>query len=345
MDKTGKMSFYVFLKLVYPLVSRIRARWVWSKRKRCFVYMKLDPVKIAWIIHEKERKELTTRAIAGRMGVSAIRVKVLWRRYRESGQVPLLRRPGRRKVETTEEEKEVVTSSFMKYEVNALTLEKAIDAERGIHIPHNRIHRVLKEKGLAREEPRKRMRRRWVRYEREYSNSMWHADWTLIGGVGWLIAYLDDASRFVVGYGVFPEATSDHSVEVLERVIAKWGKPASILTDRGAQFYAVEADDRLRGLTAFEKYLIEKDIRHILSRVNHPQTNGKVERFFGTVKAKLDRFEDMDELVEWYNFVRPHMSLNLDVIETPYKAFIRKMPKEGTVVDERSGEVYHASKE
>ena len=79
--------------------------------------------------------------------------------------------------------------------------------------------------------------------------------------------------------------------------------------------------------------------------MNHPQTNGKVERFFGTVKRKLDRFNSVDELAEWYNFVRPHMSLNLDVIETPYGAFIRKMPKGGTIVDERSGEIYHASKE
>ena len=148
---------------------------------------------------------------------------------------------------------------------------------------------------------------------------------TLIDGKGWLIAYLDDASRFVTGWRVFPEATSEHSVEVLKDAIGRYGKPASILTDRGTQFYAVEADDRLRGLTAFEKYLIENEIRHVLGRVSHPQTNGKVE-------------------LEWYNTVRPHMSLNLDVIETPYQAFIRKMPEGGTVVDEEAGEAYHAQK-
>jgi len=35
-----------------------------------------------------------------------------------------------------------------------------MDAE-GIHIPHNRIHRFLKEKGLAQDEPRKQRRRKW----------------------------------------------------------------------------------------------------------------------------------------------------------------------------------------
>jgi len=57
----------------------------------------------------------------------------------------------------------------------------------------------------------------------------------------------------VVGYGTFAEATSEHSVEVLREAIGKYGRPASILTDRGIQFYAVEARDRLKGLTAFEK--------------------------------------------------------------------------------------------
>jgi len=31
------------------------------------------------------------------------------------------------------------------------------------------------------------------------------------------------------------------------------------------------------------------------------------------------------------------MSLNLDILETPNQAFIRKMPEEGTVIDEESG--------
>ena len=58
-----------------------------------------------------------------------------------------------------------------------------------------------------------------------------------------------------------------------------------------------------------------------------------MERFFKTVKDKLGRFESLDRLMEWYNTVRPHMSLNLDVIETPYQAYARKMPEGGRVVD------------
>jgi putative transposase len=74
------------------------------------------------------------------------------------------------------------------------------------------------------------------------------------------------------------------------------------------------------------------------------ETNGKVERFFRTVKDKLPRFGSVDQLMRWYNLKRPHMSLNLDAIETPYQAYARKMPEGGMVVDEEAGEVYHAKK-
>jgi putative transposase len=304
------------------------------------VFGKLDPVRVAWIISEKEKGELTGRTIAERAGVSEVWVKKLWRRYRLEGTVPVLGRPGRRRVQASPEERAAILEAHARYRACAVALERII------HIPHNRIHRVLRETGLAREEPRKRLRRRWVRYERRYSNSMWHTDWTLLPGKGWLIAYLDDASRYVVGYGLFPEATSERAVEVLKEAIRKHGRPASILTDRGAQFYANESEERERGATLFERYLVENEIRHVLARVSHPQTNGKVERFFGTVKVKLPSFGgDVDELMTWYNTVRPHMSLNLDEIETPYRAYARKMPSNGTVVDEESGEVYHAREE
>jgi hypothetical protein len=47
-----------------------------------------------------------------------------------------------------------------------------------------------------------------------------------------------------------------------------------------------------------------------------------------------------------YNVKGPHMSLNLDIIETPYHAYLRKIPeKEGLITDEESGETYDAKKD
>jgi transposase InsO family protein len=31
----------------------------------------------------------------------------------------------------------------------------------------------------------------------------------------------------------------------------------------------------------FKQFLIEHGIKHIVARIKHPQTNGKIERFFG----------------------------------------------------------------
>lgn len=305
--------------------------------------MKLDPVKLEWIIRQKE-KGIKNRTIADSMKVSVRRVQELWSTYRETATVPELKRPGRSRIRPSDEEESMVAKAYAEYRRGAFTLERVIAVIYGVHIPHNRIHRVMRSMGLAREEPRKQMKRKWVRYERKYSNSLWHTDWTLIEGKGWMIAYLDDASRFVTGWALFPEATSERSLEVLKKAIGKHGKPASILTDRGTQFYASETEERERGATVFERYLVENGIRQILSRVSHPQTNGKVERFFRTVKEKLSEFDTIDQLLGWYNEKRPHMSLNLDAIETPHQAFIRKMSQEGMVTDEESGEVYRAQK-
>ena len=68
---------------------------------------------------------------------------------------------------------------------------------------------------------------------------------------------------------------------VLDEAIARHGKPASVMTDHGLQFYANEADSRKRGESEFEKRLVEMDIRQILACVKHPQTNGKLERIHG----------------------------------------------------------------
>lgn len=87
--------------------------------------------------------------------------------------------------------------------------------------------------------------------------------------------------------------------------------------------------------------MVRLGIRHILARVNHPQTNGKLKRFHGEIQRKMYRFGDIHRFVAWWNHIRPHMSLNWDNLKMPAGAFIRKMPpKETTVVDEQSREVY-----
>jgi putative transposase len=168
--------------LVHPLANRIRARWVWSRGGRYRIYVKLDPVKVEWIIRQKE-KGAKNSAIAGSMKISVRRVQELYSSYKKTAKIPELKKPGRRCVETTEVERKMIVEAHEKHRAGAVILERIIDVIYGTHIPHNRIHRAMKSMGIARDEPRKQVRKKWIRYERKYSNSLWHTDWKLIEGV------------------------------------------------------------------------------------------------------------------------------------------------------------------
>ncbi len=70
--------------------------------------------------------------------------------------------------------------------------------------------------------------------------AIWHTDWhamkdTRMKGLN-LIIYLDDASRCVTGDALFREATSENAVIALRQAIAKFGVPATIMSDNGSCF-------------------------------------------------------------------------------------------------------------
>lgn len=130
----------------------------------------------------------------------------------------------------------------------------------------------------------------------------------------YVIACLDDYSRFVVSIGVFRSQTTDRVLDVLKGAIERYGMPKEVLTDNGRQFYT------WRGKGEFQKYLIKSGIAHIRSRPYHPQTLGKVESLWRNLyqellsKEPIASFEEMVEKVEkwieWYNFKRPHQGID-----------------------------------
>ena len=137
---------------------------------------------------------------------------------------------------------------------------------------------------------------------------------------------MDDASRLIVGYGIFQDATAENTLQVLKQAIAKYGRPHEILTDRGSQFYANESERREKGVSQFEAYLAEQGIKHILCRVNHPQTNGKLERFYGVYEQKHRQLRNIHEYVRWHQEIKLYMSINFEAPGTPIQAFHRKVP-------------------
>ena len=289
---------------------------------------KLNDMKIRWIIHEKLRGRRVSE-LALIQGITPRRVKQLCQVYRLTGAIPTLRRTGRPKKDPIAlRDVDLILKIYDELRVNALTLESVLRRRYGLDMPHNRIHAILKEYGRALPESAKQRRRKWVRYEREHSMSLWHTDWVQLRDGRWWIAYMDDASRLIVGHGAFWEETAENALQVLKRAIAKYGKPREILTDHGPQFYANEGERKEKGTSQFEGYLADQGIRHILARVNHPQTNGKLERFYGVYDQKRHQFSSLEEYVHWHNEIKPHLSLNIEELETPIQAFHRKLPTE-----------------
>ena len=82
-------------------------------------------------------------------------------------------------------------------------------------------------------------------------------------------------------YGIFDKAATENAISVLMKGFQEFGKPDEILTDHGTQFVASRKNKKGFAKHKFGKFLEENGIKHILARVQHPQTNGKIERFFG----------------------------------------------------------------
>ncbi len=92
----------------------------------------------------------------------------------------------------------------------------------------------MKKNGTAGSSPAKS---EWVRYERKYSNAMWHVDWHTMKDERFKgLNLIDDASRCIVGVALFEHVTSENATLLLRLVMKRFGAPASILSDNGACF-------------------------------------------------------------------------------------------------------------
>jgi putative transposase len=111
----------------------------------------------------------------------------------------------------------------------------------------------------------------------------------------WLIAFMDDSSRLTTWYGVFDSPTTENTLSVLRQGFAEYGVPREILTDHGTQF--VSARDRELAHHTFKEFLNQYGIKQIVTTVKHPQTNGKIERFFGDVERRIEKFGSIDNII------------------------------------------------
>lgn len=289
---------------------------------------KLNQRKIRWIIREMKRGELSVYRIARQQKITPQWVRILYKKYLETGEYPYPRPAGRKKLDIDPEEREYVLRLKEQHPLSGATTLEYLSGVDGKRIPHNRIYRILKESGKVKDEPKKKRRRRWIRYQRKHSLSLFHIDWFEKDGL-YQIFIEDDASRLVIGYGEYKNATSENAVMSLMQAMKTYGKAKQVMTDHGVQFASAERETcRDPKPTPFQKFLDAESISHIKARVKHPQSNGKVEKLGDTLYNLKQTLGTWEAAIEYYNFKRPHWSLRIEQCETPFQAFIRKMRKE-----------------
>ena len=150
-----------------------------------------------------------------------------------------------------------------------------------------------------------------------------HIDWHCIKDDEWAFGVEDDASRKILALIECSNATTDKSIDGMEEAL-KHGSIRQCISDHGTQFIKNITD----GNSRFKDYLQSRSIQQILCRINHPQSNGKIEKWFDTYAKHRNAFKTKEDFLYWYNEVRPHRSLNFEILETPQQAFIRKMRKD-----------------
>ncbi len=198
------------------------------------------------------------------------------------------------------------------------------------------IRRILHAEHLITPEPRKRPRSSLRRFAAEQPNETWQSDfthWPLADGTDTeILNWLDDHSRYLLGCTAHPRVTGDLVVNTFTTCINTYGPPASTLTDNGS----VYTSRFTGGRNAFEYLLHALGIQQKNGHPNHPQTQGKIERFHATLKrwlaeqppaATLPELQtQLDAFREIYNTARPHRALDRATPHTAYHARPKARP-------------------
>jgi transposase len=156
---------------------------------------KLNQKKVKWVVREMDKGERSVYRIAKTMKITPQWAREIHRTYHKTGEYPFPQKPGRRPRPISEVERNIILEVRKKHPISG----------------------------------------KWIRYQRRYSNSLWHADW-FEQRQDKVILFEDDASRFITGYGVFGNATTKNTIYVLEEALQGYGTPKQLMTDHGPQF-------------------------------------------------------------------------------------------------------------
>ena len=121
------------------------------------------------------------------------------------------------------------------------------------------------------------------------------------------LGILDAGSRACLSLQTVPNKSSLTLLRILLDMIERYGKPATIRTDNESVFTSL----------LFRIYLACLGTQQQTTQVASPWQNGRIERFFGTLKRYTQQIiipNDqaqlaLDQFRVWYNHIRPHQNL------------------------------------
>jgi transposase InsO family protein len=202
------------------------------------------------------------------------------------------------------------------------------------------IRKLLAQSGLSKRESSNR--KGYLKFTRAQPNDLWQIDLAGIQtmdhiGKVFLIALLDDCSRYIVAAKYFSDEKGANIIYLLKEAFTNQGRPNQILSDNGAQFRALMQPVE----TKYTHLLKTLGVEPIFAKPNHPQTKGKLERWFGVVRqmwlgeerllvknhptytlTEINR--DFDLWLHFYNYEKPHRSLNG---KTPVEVYFQTTPR------------------
>ena len=228
--------------------------------------------------------------VAGSYGVARSWVYALLARYQVEGEAayePRSRRPKTSPSAISPDTVELITRirkelSGQGLDAGPQTIAWHLEQHHQLTVSQATISRYLARQGLVTPDPSKRPKSSCIRFAAEMPNECWQSDFThypLAGGAGTeILTWLDDHSRYALSLTARHRVTGPAVLLAFRAAREQHGVPASTLTDNGMVFTTGLAGGK-GGRNALEHELRRLGVKQKNGKPNHPQTQGKVERF------------------------------------------------------------------
>ena len=175
------------------------------------------------------------------------------------------------------------------------------------------VYRVLKAAGRIGRSTNKPSKKGTGFHQPQKPHEHWHIDISYVnihGTFYYLTTILDGYSRFIVHWEIRRSMTEQDELVVLQRAKEKYPhETPRIISDNGSQFLAKD----------FKEFIRICGMTHVRTSPYYPQSNGKLERFHGSIKGEClrpgtpisleDALRIVGRYVEHYNQVRLHSAI------------------------------------